>query len=68
MKIEMFAIHDKSLVRAAARRTLRTILNDPVMMTSNGYHRGASVVGEMLTKQMEQSAGKQFASYFTAYK
>ncbi|CAG9529542.1 unnamed protein product [Cercopithifilaria johnstoni] len=56
VKIELFAIHDKSLVRAAARRFLRTILNDPVMITSNGYHRGASVVGEILIKQMEQSA------------
>uniref|UniRef100_A0A0R3RG81 NUC173 domain-containing protein n=1 Tax=Elaeophora elaphi TaxID=1147741 RepID=A0A0R3RG81_9BILA len=55
MKIEMFAIHDKSLVRSAARRTLRTILNDPVMITSNGCHRGAGIVGEVLTKQMEQS-------------
>uniref|UniRef100_A0A8R1XKN1 NUC173 domain-containing protein n=1 Tax=Onchocerca volvulus TaxID=6282 RepID=A0A8R1XKN1_ONCVO len=55
LKIEMFATHDKSLVRAAARRTLRIILNDPVMITSNGYHRGASDVGEVLIKQMEQS-------------
>ncbi|KAM3719163.1 RRP12-like protein [Dirofilaria immitis] len=55
LKIEIFAIHDKSLVRAAARRTLRIILNDPVMITSNGYHRGANVIGEVLIKQMEQS-------------
>lgn len=57
----MFAIHDKSLVRTAARRTLRTILNDPVMITSNGYHRGASGVGEVLIKQLQQSACKWFA-------
>ncbi|KAL3994575.1 NUC173 domain family protein [Acanthocheilonema viteae] len=56
VKIEIFAIHDKSLVRTAARRTLRTILSDPIMITSNGYHRGASVVGKVLIKQVEQSA------------
>lgn len=56
VKIEMFAVHNKSLVRAAARRTLRTILTDPVMITSSGCHRGATVVGEVLMKQMEQSA------------
>ncbi|VDO44601.1 unnamed protein product [Onchocerca flexuosa] len=55
LKIEMFATHENSLVRAAARRTLRIILNDPVLITSNGYHRGASDVGEVLIKQMEQS-------------
>uniref|UniRef100_A0A1I8ELE2 NUC173 domain-containing protein n=1 Tax=Wuchereria bancrofti TaxID=6293 RepID=A0A1I8ELE2_WUCBA len=52
----MFAIHNKSLVRSVARRTLRTILSDPVMITSSGCHRGAGVVGELLMKQMEQSA------------
>uniref|UniRef100_A0AAF5PXG5 Ribosomal RNA-processing protein 12-like conserved domain-containing protein n=1 Tax=Wuchereria bancrofti TaxID=6293 RepID=A0AAF5PXG5_WUCBA len=56
VKIEMFAIHNKSLVRSVARRTLRTILSDPVMITSSGCHRGAGVVGELLMKQMEQSA------------
>ncbi|EJD75315.1 hypothetical protein LOAG_17519 [Loa loa] len=56
VKIEMFAIHDKSSVRSAARRTLRTILNDPIMITSNGYHRGAGIVGEVLIKQLEQNA------------
>lgn len=57
----MFALHDKSSVRSAARRTLRIILNDP-------YHRGASVIGEVLTKQMEQSAGNGLIRSFAINK
>uniref|UniRef100_A0A915PH65 Ribosomal RNA-processing protein 12-like conserved domain-containing protein n=1 Tax=Setaria digitata TaxID=48799 RepID=A0A915PH65_9BILA len=55
VKLEIFATHNKSVVRSAARRILRMILSDPVKITSSGCHPAAGVVGEFLIKQLEQS-------------
>ncbi|VDN01866.1 unnamed protein product [Thelazia callipaeda] len=59
MKIEMFALHEKSVVRSAARRTLCSILNDPMKATSDGYHPSALMVGEFITQHMAQGFGNK---------